>query len=78
VEVLQNLLSENDHQAAHNREHFDRYQLLAINLMSSPSSCKTRLLKNTIEKLGHKYRIGVVEGDLRRRTMPSVSGKKGW
>jgi hydrogenase nickel incorporation protein HypB len=64
VEVLQNLLSENDHQAAHNREHFDRHQLLAINLMSSPGSGKTRLLETTIDKLKHRYRIGVVEGDL--------------
>jgi hydrogenase nickel incorporation protein HypB len=64
VEVLQNLLSENDHQAAHNREHFDRHRLLAINLMSSPGSGKTRLLESTIEKLGDKYRIGVIEGDL--------------
>ncbi|MBT3012881.1 MAG: hydrogenase nickel incorporation protein HypB [Candidatus Thiodiazotropha sp. (ex Lucina aurantia)] len=64
VEVLQNLLSENDHQAAHNREHFDRHQLLAINLMSSPGSGKTRLLETTIDKLGQKYRISVVEGDL--------------
>ncbi|MGD8914286.1 MAG: hydrogenase nickel incorporation protein HypB, partial [Candidatus Thiodiazotropha sp.] len=54
----------NDHQAAHNREHFDRHQLLAINLMSSPGSGKTRLLESTIDKLGDKYRIGVVEGDL--------------
>ncbi|MEJ2693204.1 MAG: hydrogenase nickel incorporation protein HypB [Candidatus Thiodiazotropha sp.] len=64
VEVLQNLLSENDHQAAHNRQHFDTHQVLAINLMSSPGSGKTRLLESTIEALGGKYRIGVVEGDL--------------
>jgi hydrogenase nickel incorporation protein HypB len=64
LEVLQNLLSENDHQAAHNREHFDHHQVLAINLMSSPGSGKTRLLEATIEKLGSRYRIGVVEGDL--------------
>jgi hydrogenase nickel incorporation protein HypB len=64
VEVLQNLLSENDHQAAHNREHFDRHQVLAINLMSSPGSGKTRLLESTIDKLGNRYRIAVVEGDL--------------
>ena len=36
VSVLQGLLSENDHQAAHNREHFDRRGILALNLMSSP------------------------------------------
>ncbi len=64
VEVLQNLLSENDHQASHNREHFDRHQVLAINLMSSPGSGKTRLLESTIDAIGDKYRIGVVEGDL--------------
>ena len=64
VEVLQNLLSENDHQAAHNREHFDGHQVLAINLMSSPGSGKTRLLERTIDAFGDKYRIGVIEGDL--------------
>lgn len=64
VEVLQNLLSENDHQAAHNRAHFDSHQVLAVNLMSSPGSGKTRLLERTIDALQGSYRIGVVEGDL--------------
>ncbi|MCU7923638.1 MAG: hydrogenase nickel incorporation protein HypB [Candidatus Thiodiazotropha sp. (ex Dulcina madagascariensis)] len=64
VEVLQNLLSENDHQAGHNREHFARHQVLAINLMSSPGSGKTRLLESTIDALQDRYRIGVIEGDL--------------
>jgi hydrogenase nickel incorporation protein HypB len=64
VEVLQNLLSENDHQAAHNRTHFDTHQVLAINLMSSPGSGKTRLLESTIDAFRGRYRIGVVEGDL--------------
>ncbi len=52
VDVLQDLLSENDHQAAHNREHFDRHGVLAINLMSSPGSGKTALLEATIDALG--------------------------
>jgi len=64
VSVLQNLLSENDHVAAHNREHFDRHHVLAINLMSSPGSGKTALLEATIERLGLEFRIAVVEGDL--------------
>ena len=38
VEVLSNLLHENDHVAAHNREHFERHGVLAVNLMSSPGS----------------------------------------
>ena len=64
VAVLQGLLTENDHAAAHNREHFDRHDVLAINLMSSPGSGKTALLEATIEALGGELRFGVVEGDL--------------
>ncbi|MBV2122003.1 MAG: hydrogenase nickel incorporation protein HypB [Candidatus Thiodiazotropha sp. (ex Ctena orbiculata)] len=64
IEVLENLLSENDHQAAHNREHFKRHGVLAINLMSSPGSGKTRLLERTIDHLKERYKIGVIEGDL--------------
>jgi hydrogenase nickel incorporation protein HypB len=64
VSVLRGLLSENDHQAAHNREHFDRRGILAINLMSSPGSGKTALLEATIEALGDLHGIAVIEGDL--------------
>ena len=64
VAVLKRLLDANDHEAAHNREHFDEYGVLVINLMSSPGSGKTRLLEATIEALGGELRIGVIEGDL--------------
>jgi hydrogenase nickel incorporation protein HypB len=64
ISVLQGLLSENDRTAAHNREHFDRHGVLAVNLMSSPGSGKTRLLEETISALADKMRIAVIEGDL--------------
>jgi hydrogenase nickel incorporation protein HypB len=64
VEVLTNLLNENDHQALHNREHFDRHEVLALNLMSSPGAGKTSLLEATIEALQGELRIAVIEGDL--------------
>ena len=64
VAVLQNLLHENDHQAEHNRAHFDRARVLAVNLMSSPGSGKTALLEATIDALGGTLGIAVVEGDL--------------
>jgi len=64
ITVLKSLLSENDHQAIHNREHFDQHSVLAINLMSSPGSGKTALLEATIEALGDELSIGVIEGDL--------------
>lgn len=64
VTVLKNLLSANDREAAHNREHFDQQGVLALNLMSAPGSGKTLLLEATIEALKNEFRIGVIEGDL--------------
>lgn len=64
VTVLKNLLVENDQTAAHNRQHFDRHGVFAINLMSSPGAGKTALLEATIEALGSRYRMAVIEGDL--------------
>jgi hydrogenase nickel incorporation protein HypB len=63
-EVLKGLLDANDHQASHNREHFDRHGVLAVNLMSSPGAGKTSLLEATIEALDGRVRVAVIEGDL--------------
>jgi len=64
VTVLKSLLTENDHQAAHNREHFDTHGVLVINLMSSPGAGKTALLEETIRVLKGELSIAVIEGDL--------------
>jgi hydrogenase nickel incorporation protein HypB len=64
VEVLASLLHENDHQAAHNREHFDHQGVLTVNLMSAPGSGKTSLLEATIDALAGEFSIAVIEGDL--------------
>jgi hydrogenase nickel incorporation protein HypB len=64
VTVLKNLLTANDHEAAHNRAHFDQHGVLALNLMSSPGAGKTMLLESTIDALKDEFRIAVIEGDL--------------
>jgi len=64
IEVITAILDENDRVAAHNREHFDQYGVLALNLMSSPGAGKTSLLEATIRALGGKLRLAVIEGDL--------------
>ena len=64
VTVLKSLLSANDAEAAHNRQHFDRHEVLALNLMWSPGAGKTALLETTIEALKNEFRIAVIEGDL--------------
>jgi hydrogenase nickel incorporation protein HypB len=64
IEVLEGLLSDNDHAAGHNREHFGRHSVLALNLMSAPGSGKTALLEATIKALDGKLKMAVIEGDL--------------
>lgn len=64
VEILHGILADNDKAAAHNRHHFSHHGVLAVNLMSSPGSGKTSLLEATIDALGSRCRIGVIEGDL--------------
>ena len=64
IDVLHGLLDANDHTAAHNREHFNKHGVLAINLMSSPGAGKTRLLEATIDALKDELSMAVIEGDL--------------
>jgi hydrogenase nickel incorporation protein HypB len=61
---LHGLLHANDHTAAHNREHFNKHGVLAVNLMSSPGAGKTSLLEATIDALKDELSIAVIEGDL--------------
>ena len=62
IEVITKILDKNDTEAAHNREHFDRHNVLAINLMSSPGSGKTSILEKLAEL--KEFRFAVIEGDL--------------
>lgn len=64
VSVLHGLLDANDHAAAHNRAHFEKHGVLAVNLMSSPGAGKTSLLETTIDALKGELNVAVIEGDL--------------
>jgi hydrogenase nickel incorporation protein HypB len=59
-----NLLAANDHQADHNREHFDAWRLLCLNVMSSPGAGKTSLLEQTLTALSVDLAMAVLEGDM--------------
>ena len=63
VQVEQDILSKNNHLAAHNREHFAHAGVLALNLVSSPGAGKTTLLVETLQRLGGELRCAVIEGD---------------
>ena len=77
VELLKGLLDANDHQAQHNREHFDQHRVFMINLMSSPGSGKTSLLEATIDALAGDLNIAVIEGDLETENDAARIRKKG-
>ncbi|MCG9746278.1 hydrogenase nickel incorporation protein HypB [Shewanella sp. Isolate8] len=62
LSVIHKILDKNDHEAAHNRAHFEAHNITAFNLMSSPGSGKTTLLEHLKEYTELNY--GVVEGDL--------------
>ena len=59
-----NLLHANQEGADHNREHFDRWGITCLNIMSSPGAGKTVLLEQTLAALKAKFKIAVIEGDM--------------
>ena len=59
-----NLLAANDHQAEHNHEHFQSWNLLCLNLMSSPGAGKTALLERSLPQLSKTLQMAVLEGDM--------------
>jgi hydrogenase nickel incorporation protein HypB len=64
VEVQDRILSVNDRQARHNREHFGESGVLAVNLMGSPGAGKTAVLEATSRELAGRLRLGALAGDL--------------
>ena len=59
-----NLLAANQHQAEHNHEHFQAWNLLCLNLMSSPGAGKTALLERSLPALAANHKMAVLEGDM--------------
>ncbi len=62
ISVITKILDKNNHEAGHNRTHFDKHGVLSINLMSSPGSGKTTLLEHMADMA--EFKFGVIEGDL--------------
>ena len=63
VDVHYSILSKNDVQARHNRQHFQGAGVLALNVMGSPGAGKTALLEATAAH-ARGLRLGAVSGDL--------------
>jgi hydrogenase nickel incorporation protein HypB len=63
VQIEQDILSKNSEYAAANRKWFSERAILALNLVSSPGSGKTRLLTRSINDLKDELKLSVIEGD---------------
>ncbi|HLO78130.1 MAG TPA: hydrogenase nickel incorporation protein HypB [Magnetospirillum sp.] len=63
VQIEQDILGKNDALAARNRAALADQGIFALNLVSSPGSGKTTLLCKTIEALGGRFPVAVIEGD---------------
>lgn len=63
VQIEQDILGKNDRYAVQNRARFDANSIFSLNLVSSPGSGKTTLLTRTIEMLGDRLPLAVIEGD---------------
>ena len=59
-----NILHQNSYQAEKNKVKFNNYNLLCLNIMSSPGAGKTRLLEITLEDLSKEFQSAVLEGDM--------------
>ena len=59
-----NILHQNSHQAEKNKIKLNDFNLLCLNIMSSPGAGKTRFLEMTLEDLSKEYQTAVLEGDM--------------
>ncbi|MFL6248025.1 MAG: hydrogenase nickel incorporation protein HypB [Thermoanaerobaculia bacterium] len=64
VELQTRILARNDGMAFHNREHFEKHGIFAINVMGSPGSGKTAVLEATARAFPHPNRLAALAGDL--------------
>lgn len=64
LEIRQGVLSKNDHLASALRRRFEQAGVFVVNLMSSPGAGKTRLLEETLRRLGQRQRVAALVGDL--------------
>lgn len=64
LQVRQSILKKNDETARALRKRFKQAGVLVISMVSSPGSGKTTLLRETLIRLGAKYRVAAVTGDL--------------
>jgi len=65
IKLVKNILEANDLVAEGIKKKLEKHGTTMVNIMGSPGSGKTLLIEKTVERLGKKFGIGVIEGDIR-------------
>jgi hydrogenase nickel incorporation protein HypB len=64
VEVAEKILGLNEQLAEEIRSILDEAGIYSLNLMASPGAGKTSLIERTLEGLGNKMQVAVIDGDI--------------
>ncbi len=64
IKIMKNILDRNQNKANEVRTLLASKKIVMVNIISSPGAGKTTLLERTCEKLGKKFKLGVIEGDI--------------
>jgi hydrogenase nickel incorporation protein HypB len=64
IKIMKNILDRNQNKANEVRTLLASKKIVMVNIISSPGAGKTTLLERTCEKLGTKFKLGVIEGDI--------------
>ena len=62
--VVEKILGANERLATENNKILNNAKVVGLNLMASPGAGKTSLIEKTIQHLGSRLRIAVVDGDV--------------
>lgn len=63
ISIEEDIFQKNNEFASQNRQYFEKHNIFATNIMSSPGSGKTTLLSKTINSLNNMTDITVIVGD---------------
>ena len=64
IAVVEKIMGANERLAEDNRALLDQAGVVSLNLMASPGAGKTSLIEQTLSRLGHQFRVAVVDGDV--------------
>ncbi len=65
IDILKPVLVSNKERAKENRVFFDKSNSLVLNIIGSPGSGKTSVIENIVKRLKSRFKILVIEGDIK-------------